>query len=201
MVGHISTLLSKSLARTVKEDAMNNIDLIQVGYVRKNVQGNLVYDSNGIAATLASQTGGIAGRSVGLYLTDEKESDSLTKTSEITAKKTRKFEPFIYVSLFAGIGGFEQALNNLGGSCVFASEIDKFAAQAYEALYGEKPAGDITEIDAKDIPNHDLLVGGFPCQSFSVAGKRAGFDDVRGTLFFEIARIAEEKKPKALLLE
>src|SRR5690625_4526235 len=108
---------------------------------------------------------------------------------------------FNYVSLFAGIGGFEQALNNLGGTCVFASEIDKFAAKAYEALYGEKPAGDITEIDAKDIPNHDLLVGGFPCQSFSVAGKRAGFDDVRGTLFFEIARIAEEKKPKALLLE
>src|SRR5690625_1633728 len=108
---------------------------------------------------------------------------------------------FNYVSLFAGIGGFEQALNNLGGTCVFASEIDKFAAKAYEALYGEKPAGDITEIDAKDIPDHDLLVGGFPCQSFSVAGKRAGFDDVRGTLFFEIARIAEEKKPKALLLE
>src|SRR5699024_11656147 len=69
---------------------------------------------------------------------------------------------FNYVSLFAGIGGFEQALNNLGGTCVFASEIDKFAAKAYEALYGEKPAGDITEIDAKDIPNHDLLVGGFP---------------------------------------
>src|SRR5690625_2082865 len=132
---------------------------------------------------------------------NEKESDNLTKTSEITTKETRKFDPFKYVSLFAGIGGFEQALNNLGGTCVFASEIDKFAAKAYEALYGEKPAGDITEIDAKDIPDHDLLVGGFPCQSFSVAGKRAGFDDVRGTLFFEIARIAEEKKPKALLLE
>jgi len=69
---------------------------------------------------------------------------------------------FNYVSLFAGIGGFEQALNNLGGTCVFSSEIDKFAAKAYEALYGEKPAGDITEINAKDIPNHDLLVGGFP---------------------------------------
>src|SRR5699024_8964733 len=97
---------------------------------------------------------------------NEKESDSLTKTSEITTKETRKFDPFKYVSLFAGIGGFEQALNNLGGTCVFASEIDKFATKAYEALYGEKPAGDITEIDAKDIPNHDLLVGGFPCQSF-----------------------------------
>lgn len=70
---------------------------------------------------------------------------------------------FTYVSLFSGIGGFEQALNKLGGKCVFASEIDKFAAQAYEVLYGHKPAGDITKIDAKDIPDHDLLVGGFPC--------------------------------------
>src|SRR5699024_5209449 len=68
-------------------------------------------------------------------------------------------------------------------------------------LYGHKPAGDITEIDAKDVPEHDLLVGGFPCQAFSVAGKRKGFEDTRGTLFFEIARIAAEKKPKALLLE
>src|SRR5699024_10996038 len=68
-------------------------------------------------------------------------------------------------------------------------------------LYGHKPAGDITEIDAKDVPEHDLLVGGFPCQSFSVAGKRKGFEDTRGTLFFEIARIAKEKRPKALLLE
>src|SRR5690625_2635303 len=108
---------------------------------------------------------------------------------------------FTYVSLFSGIGGFEQALNKFGGTCVFASEIDRFAAKAYEALYGEKPAGDITKIDAKDIPDHDLLVGGFPCQAFSVAGKREGFEDTRGTLFFDIARIAAEKKPKALLLE
>src|SRR5690625_445242 len=108
---------------------------------------------------------------------------------------------FTYVSLFSGIGGFEQALNKFGGTCVFASEIDKFAAQAYETLYGEKPVGDITKINAKDIPDHDLLVGGFPCQAFSVAGKREGFEDTRGTLFFDIARIAAEKKPKALLLE
>src|SRR5690625_1043525 len=121
----------------------------------------------------------------------------------IPSKKNKHFEQydFTYVSLFSGIGGFEQALNKFGGTCVFASEIDKFAAQAYETLYGEKPAGDITKIDAKDIPDHDLLVGGFPCQSFSVAGKREGFEDTRGTLFFDIARIAEEKQPKALLLE
>lgn len=108
---------------------------------------------------------------------------------------------FKYIELFAGIGGFRQALDRLGGKCVFASEIDKFAAQAYEVLYGEKPAGDITKIDAKDIPDHDLLTAGFPCQAFSVAGKRLGFEDTRGTLFFEIVRIAKEKRPKVLLLE
>ena len=108
---------------------------------------------------------------------------------------------FNYVSLFSGIGGFEQALNKLGGKCVLASEIDKFAAESYEAIYGVKPEGDITQIEASNVPEHDVLVGGFPCQSFSNAGLRRGFDDVRGTLFFEIARIAEEKQPKALLLE
>ena len=69
---------------------------------------------------------------------------------------------FTYIDLFAGIGGFRQALDKFGGQCVFASEIDKFAAKAYETLYGHKPEGDITQIDANDIPNHDLLVGGFP---------------------------------------
>ena len=116
-------------------------------------------------------------------------------------KKRRKRKSFTYASLFSGIGGFEQALNKLGGICVFASEIDKFAARAYEVLYGFKPDGDITKIDAKDIPDHDLLTAGFPCQAFSVAGKRKGFEDTRGTLFFEIARIAKEKRPKAMLLE
>lgn len=108
---------------------------------------------------------------------------------------------FKYVSLFSGIGGFEQALNKLGGVCVMASEIDKFANQAYEVLYGHKTVGDVTKIEAADVPDHDLLVGGFPCQAFSVAGKRLGFEDTRGTLFFEMARIAKAKKPKAILAE
>lgn len=106
-----------------------------------------------------------------------------------------------YIELFAGIGGFRQALDRLGGECVFASEIDRYAARAYEVLYGEKPAGDITKIDVVDIPDHDLLVGGFPCQAFSVAGHRKGFEDTRGTLFFEIARIASGKQPRLMLLE
>jgi DNA (cytosine-5)-methyltransferase 1 len=110
-------------------------------------------------------------------------------------------KPFTYVSLFSGVGGFEQALNKLGGKCVMASEIDKYANLAYETLYGHKTVGDITKVAAESVPDHDLLVGGFPCQAFSVAGKRLGFEDTRGTLFFEIARIAKVKKPRVMLLE
>jgi len=108
---------------------------------------------------------------------------------------------FKYVSLFSGIGGFETALNRFGGECVMASEIDKFVVKAYEAIYGYKPKGDVTKIDAKDVPDHDILTAGFPCQSFSVAGKRKGFEDTRGTLFFEVARIAKVKQPRVVLLE
>lgn len=110
-------------------------------------------------------------------------------------------ESFKYVSLFSGIGGFEQGLNSVGGKCVLASEIDRFANQSYEALYGDKTVGDITKVDAKDVPDHDVLVGGFPCQAFSVAGLRKGYEDSRGTLFFEVARIAKEKQPKMIMLE
>jgi len=110
---------------------------------------------------------------------------------------------FDYIELFAGIGGFRSALDELGGRCVFACEIDRFAQQSYKALYDGAPElrGDITKIDARTIPDHDLLVAGFPCQAFSVAGQRKGFDDTRGTLFFEIARIAKEKRPRMMLLE
>ncbi|MEC0370026.1 DNA (cytosine-5-)-methyltransferase [Paenibacillus chibensis] len=108
-----------------------------------------------------------------------------------------------YIELFAGIGGFRSALDALGGVCVFASEIDKYASQAYQALYNGAAElhGDITKIDAQDIPDHDVLVGGFPCQAFSVAGQRKGFEEARGTLFFEIARIAKTKRPRLMLLE
>lgn len=108
---------------------------------------------------------------------------------------------FTYASLFSGIGGFEQGLNSLGGKCIFSSEIDKMTNISYELIYKEKTAGDITKVDAKDVPDHDLLVGGFPCQAFSIAGKRAGFEDARGTLFFDAMRIAKEKKPKVMILE
>ena len=140
-----------------------------------------------------------------------------------------------YVSLFAGIGGFDLALNRLGHECVYANEWDKYAAQTYEKNFGTQQrqdgkknylplqghsgnseatewqsAGfcsgridtrDITTVPTADIPDHDLLVGGFPCQAFSIAGKRLGFNETRGTLFFEIARILRDKRPRYFLLE
>lgn len=108
---------------------------------------------------------------------------------------------FKFIDLFAGVGGIRIPFEELGGKCVFSSEWDKFAQITYEANYGEVPHGDITKINEKDIPKHDLLVGGFPCQAFSQAGLKKGFKDTRGTMFFEIARILDYHKPKALLLE
>ncbi len=109
--------------------------------------------------------------------------------------------PFTFIELFAGIGGFRIALENLGGKCVFASEIDHYARITYQANFGDDPAGDITKIPSAEIPDHDLLTAGFPCQAFSIAGRKGGFNDARGTLFFEIARIIRDKQPKAFFLE
>jgi DNA (cytosine-5)-methyltransferase 1 len=108
---------------------------------------------------------------------------------------------FTFIDLFCGIGGFHQAAHSLGGECVFASEIDVEAKRAYEANYNIVPCGDITKIDESEIPDHDILFAGFPCQPFSIIGKKLGFDDIRGTLFFDIARILREKKPKMFVLE
>lgn len=106
------------------------------------------------------------------------------------------------IDLFAGIGGTRLGFYQTGSvNIVFSSEWDKFAQKTYYANYGEMPAGDITQIDEKNIPNHDILVGGFPCVAFSQAGLKKGFEDTRGTLFFDIARIIKEKRPKAFLLE
>ena len=110
-----------------------------------------------------------------------------------------------YFDIFAGIGGFRSGLEKAGGfECVGYCEIDKYAKKAYETLYdteNEVYYDDARKIDPNELPDLDLICGGFPCQSFSIAGKRKGFSDTRGTLFFEIARIAAIKKPKYLLLE
>jgi DNA (cytosine-5)-methyltransferase 1 len=110
-------------------------------------------------------------------------------------------EKFKFIDLFCGLGGFRIALENLGGECVFSSEINEHACLIYQHNFGELPSGDITTIDTKNIPNFDVLCAGFPCQAFSIAGKKLGFEDTRGTLFFEICRIIKEKQPKVVLLE
>lgn len=106
-----------------------------------------------------------------------------------------------FIDLFCGLGGFRLALERQKCKCVFSSDIDEDVSKVYENNFNEHPSGDITKIDAKDIPDFDILCGGFPCQSFSIAGKRLGFEDARGTMFFEVARILKEKKPKAFILE
>lgn len=108
---------------------------------------------------------------------------------------------FTFIDLFAGIGGMRIAFQNIGGKCVFSSEIDEQARKTYAINFGEVPDGDITKINENEIPDHDILVGGFPCQAFSIAGKRGGFNDTRGTLFFDVARIIKAKQPKAFFLE
>jgi DNA (cytosine-5)-methyltransferase 1 len=110
---------------------------------------------------------------------------------------------FKFIDLFAGIGGFRIAMQNLGGKCVFTSEWDKEAQKTYRANFGEIPFGDITKEATKNfIPKgFDVLCAGFPCQAFSIAGKRGGFEDTRGTLFFDVAEIIRKHKPKAIFLE
>jgi DNA (cytosine-5)-methyltransferase 1 len=118
--------------------------------------------------------------------------------------------PFRFIDLFSGIGGFNTALTRIGGTCVFSSEWDSYAQQTYRAWYGHTPAGDITQVDAQDIPDHEILAAGFPCQPFSIAGvskknslgRQHGFlDETQGTLFFDIARIVKVKRPPVLILE
>lgn len=109
---------------------------------------------------------------------------------------------FKFIDLFAGIGGIRLGFESVGGRCVFSSEFDEDACKTYEANFHEHPSGDITKIAAKDIPDFDILSGGFPCQAFSIIGKKEGFsNETCGTLFFEIERILKEKRPPAFLLE
>lgn len=109
---------------------------------------------------------------------------------------------FTFIDLFAGIGGTRLGFESVGGKCVYTSEWDPHAQKTYEANFGEKPDGDITQVKVDDIPNFDVLLAGFPCQPFSSIGKRAGFmHKTQGTLFYDVARIIEAKRPKAFLLE
>lgn len=134
---------------------------------------------------------------------DRKESLGLFAESEnlIETKPRDPNAKFTFIDLFAGIGGIRIGFESAGGQCLFSSEWDEPCQKMYEANFGERPYGDITKIDAKDLPDHDILTGGFPCQPFSIIGTGKGFSDTRGTLFFDVERILAEKRPKAFLLE
>ena len=119
----------------------------------------------------------------------------------IPFKESSKKPDFTFIDLFAGIGGIRLPFQQLNGKCLFSSEWDKFAIKTYASNYGELPNGDITKIPTSQIPSHDILLAGFPCQAFSQAGLKKGFTDTRGTMFFEIQRILAAKQPKAFLLE
>ena len=106
-----------------------------------------------------------------------------------------------FIDLFSGIGGFRMALEKLNHKCVFSADNDKYACDTYYKNFKEYPLIDIKKLSAKKIPNHDILCAGFPCQPFSIAGERRGFNDTRGTLFFDIVRILKEKRPKIFILE
>lgn len=112
-----------------------------------------------------------------------------------------RWERFKFIDLFAGIGGIRIPFDNFNGDCVFSSEIDEACQVSYKANFGEKPYGDITKIEPKTVPDHDILLGGFPCQAFSIIGRQKGFADTRGTLFFNIEEILRVKRPSAFLLE
>ena len=105
-----------------------------------------------------------------------------------------------FIDLFCGIGGIRLGLDSQGFECVFSSDINTECQRTYKTNFGEEPFGDITKIDEKSIPDHDILCAGFPCQPFSISGKQKGFDDTRGTLFFDICRIINEKKPSVVFL-
>ncbi len=123
-------------------------------------------------------------------------------TFDLLGKNMHKSKAaFKFIDLFAGIGGIRMPFDELGGECVFSSEWDKFAQKTYFENYNEMPSGDITGIDPIDIPSFDLLLAGFPCQPFSMAGLKKGFDDVRGNLFFKIAEIIKYHNPSLVFLE
>lgn len=115
--------------------------------------------------------------------------------------ENKLLDGYTFIDLFAGLGGFHLALGSLGAKCVYANEWDIPAQKVYEKNFGIIPEGDITKVDEKTIPDHDILCAGFPCQAFSISGKQRGFEDSRGTLFFDVARIVKEKHPKVVFME
>ena len=115
--------------------------------------------------------------------------------------KEKTLTGYTFIDLFAGLGGFRLSLESMGAKCVYSNEWDVPAQEVYAANFGDTPEGDITKVDENSIPDHDILCAGFPCQAFSISGKQRGFEDSRGTLFFDVARIVKAKKPKVVFME
>lgn len=138
----------------------------------------------------------------GILVPDEVQYNKIMSFATVKPYMNKTVKPrFRYIDLFAGIGGIRIPFQELGGECVFTSEWDAFAQKTYRINFGGDIHGDITQVNETDIPDFDILLGGFPCQPFSQAGLHKGFSDTRGTLFFDIERIIKEKRPKAFLLE
>ena len=168
-------------------------------------QAQLAKDIGISRRALSSIENGTAIPSVDIALQLAKRLDTYVESlfaADCPAPAASKWNEFRFIDLFAGIGGIRIGFESIGGRCVFSSEFDEDACKTYEANFGEHPQGDITKIDTADIPDFDILLGGFPCQAFSIIGKKKGFaDEARGTLFFEIERILKGKKPSAFMLE
>ena len=160
---------------------------------------------DGLYETLSA----ISGRT-GLSINDFIASSIMQSLSTQTQSSEKTYSLFSFIDLFAGIGGMRIAFEQSGGNCVYSNEWNKYSQKTYFANFGEQPDGDITKVDAGTIPDHDILVAGFPCQPFSIAGvskkkslgRETGFEDkTQGTLFFDVCRIIKAKRPKAFLLE
>lgn len=180
-----------------KEKGMSQENLAQYSDISRKYLSLIERQSATPSVSIAIKIGSALGVSVDKIFLD------LSANEKIRYPKTIRF-----IDLFCGIGGFRYASQyafyklGLKSECVFSSDIDKYAQISYEANFGEKPAGDITKIEASRIPDFDILFGGFPCQAFSICGLQKGFaDNTRGTLFFDIARIIKEKQPQAFVLE
>ena len=127
--------------------------------------------------------------------------ESVNEVTMMIDIKNKTLSGFKFIDLFAGLGGFRIALESLGAECVYSNEWDKAVQEVYAENFGDTPEGDITLVDESTIPDHDILCAGFPCQAFSISGKQKGFEDSRGTLFFDVARIVKEKNPKIVFME
>lgn len=167
--------------------------------VHIRVDDELYEELNACSAITEQSIQDCVREAVAYYITDIRK-----KQRNVTDKK------FSFIDLFAGIGGMRIAFDRVGGHCVYSNEWNKYSQQTYFANFGEQPEGDITQVNAADIPDHDILVAGFPCQPFSIAGvskknsmgRATGFaDKTQGTLFFDVCRILKEKRPKAFMLE